>query len=161
MNETSVADALQLQNQHRSGANWFFWIAALSMVNSVIILANGEWSFIIGLGITQVFDAIAVGVAQEAPEAAGAAKTVAIVMDLVVASVFVLFGVLARKMLVWAFVVGMVLYALDGLLFLLVGDWLSLGFHVFALFGLFGGLQACKKLRVDTPPPSVEPIVAS
>ena len=37
-----------------SGANWFFWIAGLSLVNSLIILFSGEWSFIVGLGATQI-----------------------------------------------------------------------------------------------------------
>jgi hypothetical protein len=42
----------------------------------------------------------------------------------------------------------MVLYGLDGLLFLIVQDWLSFGFHVFALFCIFGGYRSLKNLRV-------------
>jgi hypothetical protein len=55
-----------------------------------------------------------------------------------------------------------VLYALDGLLFLLVQDWLSLAFHAFALFCIFGGHSALKRLRQLQPEPaetmSSEPI---
>jgi hypothetical protein len=37
--------------------------------------------------------------------------------DVVVAGVFVLFGVFATKKHLWAFIVGMILYALDGMFF--------------------------------------------
>src|SRR5262245_38242766 len=40
--------------QQRSGAQWFYWIAALSLVNSVLAIAGQDWRFIIGLGITQL-----------------------------------------------------------------------------------------------------------
>jgi hypothetical protein len=58
-----------------------------------------------------------------------------------------MFGVFANKLHTWAFLVGMILYALDGLIFLLVGDWLSVGFHVFALFCIFGGFSATRRLK--------------
>ena len=41
----------------------------------------------------------------------------------------------------------MVLYAIDGLIFLLVQDWLSIGFHLFALWGLYGGMKTINKLN--------------
>ena len=50
----------------------------------------------------------------------------------------------------------MVLYALDGLLFLLVQDWLSLGFHVFALYAMFKGYTALCRLKTIVPP-AVDP----
>jgi hypothetical protein len=40
----------------------------------------------------------------------------------------------------------MLLYFVDGLIFLLVQDWLSIGFHAFALFCIFGGYASMKKL---------------
>ena len=147
------AAMLKLETQQLNGAHWFFWIAGLSLVNSAIIHAGGEWSFIIGLGITQFVDAIASAVAMDAGAGpARAAQAVAIVADLVVAGLFVAFGILARKRHSWAFVVGMLLYGLDGLLFLLVRDWLSIGFHVFALVSLAAGLSAARQLgALDAP----------
>ena len=137
----------------QSGANWFYWIAAFSVINSLVLLFKGEWGFIIGMGVTQIFDAFAKGFAEAAMEdGAGASVGTTItafvlVVDVVVASVVALFGWLANKGFAWAFVIGMVFYALDGLLFLLVGDLLSLGFHAFALFCIFGGYSSLKKLR--------------
>jgi hypothetical protein len=159
----AATELLQLQSRHANGANWFFWIAALSLINSVIVHAGGEWSFVVGLGITQFIDAVAAVVAVEAGAEAGVFATgFAFAADLVVAGAFVLFGVLARKRHGWAFVLGMVLYGLDGLLFLLVGDWLSIAFHVFALFGLGSGLAAAHKITAmsapQEPTPAYEPV---
>jgi hypothetical protein len=162
-NKDPEIEQSKLEQQHVNGANWFYWIAALSLVNSAIIHFGGEWSFVIGLGITQFFDAIAAVVAAEAGAgAASLALAFAIAADLAVAGAFVLFGVFARKRHTWAFVLGMLFYALDGLLFLLVGDWLSIGFHVFALIGLTGGLSASRKIVARSAPaeapPAYEPI---
>jgi hypothetical protein len=58
-----------------------------------------------------------------------------------------LFGVLGSKRHLWTFIVGMVLLALDGLLFLFAHDWIGVGFHVYVLYCLFRGMQACRALR--------------
>jgi len=133
--------ALQKQAMARriqSGANWFFWIAGLSLVNSVIALAGGGTRFVLGLGITQVVGAIA--------QQANMGKGVPLVVDLVAAGIFVPFGLQARKRQNWAFLVGMILYALDGLLFVLVKDILGIGFHLFALFFIYKGMKANEQL---------------
>jgi hypothetical protein len=38
----------------KRGAGWFDWIAALSLINSLIALFNGNWHFLLGLGITDL-----------------------------------------------------------------------------------------------------------
>lgn len=139
----SIEKKLKVEKQLQSGADWFFWIAGLSLINSAILFTGSEWGFIIGLGITQIIDAIGLAIAEEMGVAG---KIIAFIFDIVAAGVFVLFGVFARKRYKWAFVVGMVLYAMDGLIFLLVADFLSVGFHVFALFCIYGGFKAIKKL---------------
>ncbi len=133
----------------QSGANWFYWIAGLSLINSVVVLLlQGQWSFVIGLGITQIFDAVAMATAEETfGEAALTFKFIAFALDVLVALFFVLLGWLAKTRHTWAFVVGMVLYALDGLLFLVVQDWVSIGFHGVALFYIFRGYTTLKELR--------------
>ncbi len=143
---TTIEEKLKLQNRFKNGAGWFFWIAGLSLVNSIILMVGGQWNFLVGLGITQVIDGIVSGVAAEADaSAATIIKILAFVADILVAGLFVTFGVLAMKRYKISFIIGMVLYALDGLIFLIVPDFLSIGFHLFALFGLYGGLQAHMK----------------
>ena len=46
----------------------------------------------------------------------------------------------------WAFVLGLALYALDALIFVLAGDWLSVGFHAFVLFGVWSGYSSLRAL---------------
>lgn len=131
--------------QLKSGASWFHWIAGLSLINSIIGLLGSEWGFILGLGITQIFDGLGAALGP-------AGQAAAFVMDLTVAGGFVALGVLAQKGQQWAFIVGMALYACDALLFLLGMDLLGVGFHALALFFLFRGFKACQQLRVQVQP---------
>jgi hypothetical protein len=41
----------------KSGASWFYWIAALSLVNSIVAFTGSDWRFIINWAL-QIFDAI-------------------------------------------------------------------------------------------------------
>jgi hypothetical protein len=67
-------------------------------------------------------------------------------ISVIISGFVVLFGVLARRRVQWAFIVGMVLYALDGMILLTAGDWLGAIFHAWVLIGLMTGFQACRKL---------------
>lgn len=132
-----------LERKIAGGASWFYWIAGLSAINTILAYAGAEWGFVIGLGITQFIDAIGV-------EFGAAGMGIAIVLDLLVMGLFVLFGKFAHRLHAWAFITGMVLYAFDGGLLFLIEEWVGLGFHVLALFYLFNGLKALfelKKLR--------------
>ena len=133
-----------LEGQLMKGARWFLWIAGLSVVNSVIILAGSEISFVIGLGITQVIDVLTVTTVDET---AIVPRVIAFGFDLIIACFIVLFGVLGAGRRKWAFILGMILYGLDGLLLLLVRDYLGVVFHVYAMIGIYGGLRACRELQ--------------
>lgn len=139
----------ELQSQLQSGANWFYWIAGLSLVNSVAALVGSNWRFIAGLGITQIIDVIA----REGFSGAGSAvKIIAFVFDLLVACVFVMFGIFANMKMTWAFGIGMIIYGLDALLFLFGMDILAIAFHAYAMYCLFRGLRACQQLNQMTRP---------
>lgn len=156
--------ALQMQElakKHLDGASWFFWIAGLSLINSIVILSGAEWSFLIGLGITQIIDFFALGFTGEmGSQSKMIFSILAFALDAIVAATFILWGILARKQYRWAYIIGMILYALDGIIFLLTQDWPSFGFHIFALVCLFNGFKACGQLQqlaalsaATTPPP--------
>lgn len=134
-----AVSALKLAQQANAGANWFFWIAGLSVVNSIINIAEFGIFFPVGLGVTQIIDAFAL-------LGGPAGQGIGLFMGAVVASVFVLFGVMARKGQNWAFIAGLVLYGADALLFVMVQDWLSIGFHLWGCFGIYSGLKAAKQL---------------
>lgn len=154
-------EAGKLLQAMRSGANWFYWIAGLSLLNSAIQIFGSDRSFVVGLGITQVFDGIASAASADVGSQAGTIlRGIAFALDLCVAGVFALFGWQAGKRRRWAFLVGMVLYFLDALIFLLVQDWLSLGFHAFALVGIWGGFSSLRKLEALEVQMGLRPIGA-
>jgi len=128
----------QLEAQSRRGAFWFYWIAGLSLVNSVVAFAGLNWRFIIGLGMSQIVDTLATR--------SGRGWTAAILFDALLIGGFVLLGTLAVRGHAWAFLVGVSLYGLDGLISLLVHDWLGLGFHVFVVIMILKGFQAARHL---------------
>lgn len=125
----------------RRGANWFFWIAGLSLINSIALLFGSEFSFVIGLGITQIIDQVFF----ELFDSSATAFT--LIFDLIPISFFVLLGVFARRRYTWAFVLGMIIYIGDSLLFLFAGDYLCLAFHAFVLYSIFKGLKAKNNLN--------------
>jgi hypothetical protein len=148
-----------LEERCRAGARWFYWIAALSLVTSLVSLSGNQWGFILSLGVTQVIDALAAGLAEGV---GNTAKIVALVLDLSIVGAFALAGYMAERRMGWVFAVGMGFYSLDTLLFVYVRDWLGIGFHLFALYCIFGGFRACLRLNalhraavVAPPPPNL------
>jgi hypothetical protein len=141
---------LALEAQSRNGANWFFWIAGMSLVNSLVGLFGGQWGFVIGLGITQVIDSmLTLG------DGSTAFRLVGPVLTAAVAAVFIAFGYFAREGRRWAFIAGIALYVLDSLLFVLVRDVLAIALHAFALYCLVKGLHAKDQLdRLPKPRPA-------
>jgi hypothetical protein len=133
----------ELTQQFKSGANWFYWIAGLTIVTSLIAFGGGGIRFLLSLGSTQIIDGFAEALSAEV---GGAAKVVALVLDLIVTGVFVLFGYLAGQRYLWAYMVGMVVFLLDGLLSLAFQDWIGVLAHGFVLFWLFRGYQAGREL---------------
>jgi hypothetical protein len=135
----------QLDGRLKNGANWYFWIAGLSLANSVILLAGAKWTFVVGLGVTQYVDLIA-SFWRKSFGHDVLVSAAALGLNAVVAGVFVLFGVYARRRRAWAFVVGITLYALDGAVLGLLGELWSVAFHGLMLWWLVGGLRASRAL---------------
>ena len=133
----------ELTQSYKSGANWFYWIAGLTIVTSIIAFGGGGIRFLISLGITQLIDGVAEAISTDGP---GAAKVVALVVSLLISAVFVIFGYLANQKMLWAYIAGMVLFTLDGVLSLVVQDWIGVIAHGVVLFFLFRGFQAGREL---------------
>jgi len=115
----------------KRGANWFYWIAGLSLVNTIAALSGGNFHFVLGLGITQVTDAF------RSPQA----RMVGYFIDLLVLGFFLMCGYMAGKCHKWAFVMGMAFYALDGAITAMAQDWISFAFHVYALVCIWRGFS--------------------
>jgi hypothetical protein len=142
----------------KRGANWFYWIAGLSVINSVTFAAGANFHFLAGLGVTEVADAIVdVFVKQGAPSAF---KALSIVFDLIAVIGFALCGYFASKFSRTAFIIGIGFYFLDGIIVLLLGDFFMVAFHAFALYSLIRGFLATREVKdfqatapIAGPPP--------
>jgi hypothetical protein len=139
-NQALVEEKLKLQGRVRSGAGWLFAVAGFSVINSTLVFFNANLHFIVGLGITQIADGVG--------KRAGSGGAIAgFIVSLFMAGLFALFGKFAREENQWAFIAGMVIYGLDGLIFLAFGEMLDLAFHAFAIYCMFQGLRALNALN--------------
>ena len=146
-----------LDSRFRAGIGWFYWIAGLSLVNTLAYLFGTTWTFIAGLGLTQIVDAIMSLLVRDLGDSWAFLRLVGLGIDVLIAAGFVLIGYVGRKGHRWPVIAGMVLYTLDGLLLLVFKDIIAAAFHGWALYGIWTGLKAMRDLKVsvnDIPPAS-------
>ncbi|MEM7245538.1 MAG: hypothetical protein AAF533_09355 [Acidobacteriota bacterium] len=143
MNVADTAlEGLELRQRMRNGLSWFYWIAGLSAVNTLAVVFQSQFRFLIGLELTDVIGSFVGG-----PVASG--------LSLGLAGLLALFGWLSLRGHGWAALVGIAIYLVDCGLALLGGlqggfrvdDLISLAFHAWALFGLITGWRALVKLQ--------------
>lgn len=132
-----------------SAARWFWWIAGLSLVNTVMIHSGSDTSFLVGLGFTMIAD-----VALKSVIAA------AFAIDALAIAFFFFMGRFALRGHLWAFAVGGFVYCLDALIFLFFQDFMSLGFHALALFYIVKGALALRASLKDAEALALNPPVA-
>jgi hypothetical protein len=124
----------------KNGAGWFLAIAGLSIINSVFTMSGTNFHFIFGLGITEIVDAIG-------RQSGTTGSALSLVVNLFIAGVFLLFWNFARRGEKWAFLVGMGLYAVDGLILVPFKDFLGVAFHAYALFRIYNGMKGVPVLE--------------
>jgi hypothetical protein len=129
-----IEQKLRAESIVKTGAGWFLWVAGLSMVNSVLSLSGAGFRFIFGLGIAQIVDALA-------HQAGSSGVALDLIINGFVAGVFVVFWNFARQGQNWAFLVGMALYAVDGLILITFKDFLGVAFHGYVLFRIYSALK--------------------
>jgi fucose permease len=143
-----IQQKLALEAKFNSGVNWFYWIGGMSVINSLIYIFGGSLSFVVGLGITQFVDAVAHNIAEDfSANGSFIMLLIGFAFNFAMAGIFLVAGLLGHLRYRWAIILGMILYALDALILLWASDWFGVAFHLFALYGLFGGLNADKKLH--------------
>jgi hypothetical protein len=137
----------ELERQIKTGADWFFWIAGLSLINTVMHVTGAGFRFYFGLGFTQVTD-------EFVTKGGSIGSTLGMALSVLIAGSFILFGVFARKRQTWGFIAGLVLYGLDGVLLILLsllagegGLMLSIGLHGYAFYRIFMGMRANSELN--------------
>ena len=117
------------------GANWFFGLAILSVINSLIVYNYNVPNTPIALGLTQWVDGTTSGFN-------ASMSTTALVTNILIAGALAMFGLLARRGSDVAYVVGIFLYVIDAFLIIGMRDFFGFGVHLIALFFLVKGLLA-------------------
>jgi hypothetical protein len=141
----------QLLQRRGSGGSWFYWIGGASILNSVLNAAGTQWGLAVGLGVTYLVDGFA-----EALSNTVRTPIYAFIIDVAIAGGFLLIGRAARRGNLSWYAVGIGLYLLDGLLFVLAEDILGIAVHAIAVFGLVSGWRAARALkRVEAPAPAL------
>jgi hypothetical protein len=145
---TGAVIEIALDKAHKSGASWLFIIAGLSVVNVVMAVSGSDTMFVVGLGAIQFLAAIASAPTDDtAQNALMVVRGLCWALSMVIIGMYVGIGLLARARHRWAYVTGMILYGLDGLIVLLFGIWMCVFFHAFALYWIFRGFKACGQLN--------------
>lgn len=140
MSEGQVEVEQYKAEQALKGAmGWLTAIGIFSLINSVVAMNDSKFTFVIGLGIAQIGDVMLAN-------SSAIWQTLGLFVAYGFGGLFVLLGWLTKHWLPAMFI-GLGLYALDSVIFLVAQDWLGLGFHAFAAFGIIRGYMAYRELR--------------
>lgn len=128
-----------------AGANWFFWLAALSIINSLVVYFIGLRNTPFAFGLTQWVDGTSGPLNSEGyyPPL----NTVPLIINILIALAFAGFGWFARRGNDTAFLIGIVLYVADAMLSIGLRDFFGFCFHLVGFFFLFRGLLASRHVR--------------
>ncbi|HVQ55587.1 MAG TPA: hypothetical protein VMS29_02435 [Pyrinomonadaceae bacterium] len=122
------------------GANWFFWLAILSVINTLIVYQYHTPNTPIALAITQWLDGTSAGLNPTMSNRS-------LIVNLLIAGALAGFGLLARRGSDLAFVLGIFLYVVDAMLAIGLRDVFGFGVHLIGVFFLFKGLLASRHVR--------------
>ena len=151
--QAALKDA-QIKEAYKAAASNFYSIAIFSLINSVISFFQLDIYFPIGLGVTQVIDALAFYIGDESPEIKTIVFIVAMVLDLGFFGIVALFGFFISRKTRWLIPLGGALYLLDGLVLLFFTDWIGAAFHAYFLYRIFVTWQAVRAIDNVEPAPS-------
>lgn len=151
--EGSTGEEAELLQALHNGTNWFYWIAGLSFINTVLYSLGANISFRLGLGITLLVDDIAHDPAPQHADVVAAFKIIAMIVDPVCIGLTALWGLLGRNGQNWAILVGGLCIILDTLVLVWivamggVAVILSIVVHCLAIRAIFGAMTASRRLE--------------
>jgi hypothetical protein len=143
----SAVEQVALVQKQKNSAGWIFAIVLFTVVNSVLMWLQTNFSFLIGLGLTQIIDGVAFLFGVDYPANATLFMGIAVALNSAIVGLFVFLGIMARRRHAWAFIVTIVLYSLDLIFLVLLQEWFGAALHLYALFNLWGGFQATRTLN--------------
>jgi hypothetical protein len=129
-----------MRDKIRSSGKWFFWISILSLVNIVFLFSGVDKIFVLGMSLPFFINAIFQGIFS-IPTVFG------IIMNILFIGFFVLMGFLSINHYKTGFIIGLIIYFIDTLIFIVFMQWIPIAFHILALVMITRGLVSLIKLE--------------
>lgn len=130
----------------KKAANWFYWKAGLTVVNSILAIAGVYWQFFLGLTLPQLFHGILIGISEMSPDTnVKPFQGIVLLLSLFGSGLVGFFGYQAKQAKKWAFILGIVIFAFDGLLYLLTLSVFGILIHGYAIYSLKKAFSNCRK----------------
>lgn len=112
-------------------AQWFFWVVAVTALDSVFVILRSQVHRFTGLGVTALVDTFT-----------GVNPIAHVMANGWLATSLLFLGFWALKGQRTAFTIGLGLYACDLVLLGVAHDFLCIPFHIFVLYQLYRGFAA-------------------
>jgi hypothetical protein len=141
--EIPLAQLMQMEQEHRNGASWFYWVSALSVLSSILMLIGSKIISALTLASTEFLT----GLGMYAPEL----LVFALIPYLFIIGAMVLIGYLSKKGSRIAYLLGIIFLALDTLVLVWALDIIGILFHALVLYYLIRGYIALSKLKKLVP----------
>ena len=138
---STTGEEVALEAQRNKGAGWFYWIVGLTIINTIIVMSGSDFSFSLGATATLFANVFA------RESHSSSAHLFAIIFDVVVVAFYAMCGVMGGRGATWAFILGLIFFALDSLLALIGFQIIGILIHGYALFCIFNGMMACVNLN--------------
>ncbi len=141
--ESALAEHLSV---FTTGANWFYWIAGLTLLNAILIAVQSPVILALGLSSAEITSWFAYD--QETGEIDQNIMWISVGVALLLSAIVAGMGWLANKGNKAVYLVGMVLIALDTLLFIFPNfSIIALVVHGYALYAMFNGFMALLQIE--------------
>lgn len=127
------------------GAHWFYWLAAASVLNSLVVYFLHLPNSMVAFGLTRWIDGTNGPLSAEGytpPLYLGA-----LLINILIALVFAAFGYFAERGKDNIYALGILLYTIDAILIIGFRDLFGFSFHLVGLYFLTRGLLASRHLR--------------
>ncbi len=152
---TKTVGQIKLENSYFRGTNVLMQIGIFSVVNTLISIVYPSVTFVIGLGISMIFDAFGIAFRSAGYDAL-TVNAIVVGLSVAFSSIFYMLGKKANEGSRGAIKLALVLYVLDTLLILWMQDFIALAFHGYFLYQIYQGLKAYDGLAVVTQKPAAK-----
>lgn len=142
--QVNATETVSIDEDIKRNSYWFHWKAGFTLINSILILAGIDWQFFIGLTIPQFLHGFLIGITELEPDANLVPfHLVVFLVALIGSGLTSFFGYKAGQGKKWAFILGIVIFAFDGILYLLTLSVFGILIHGYAIYLLSKGYSGC------------------